>query len=140
MPYKDIEKRKEAQKRFRDKRRNDPIRSSLAKEYSRLWSRNSLKAFRNNLKKGAIRRNIYFGMQPEEFIDWWQEQEPRCYYCGRENEDKRTMQIDRKIGSEGYIINNIVLACFECNRLKSDLFTDTEWLEIVEKYNLKDRY
>lgn len=46
----------------------------------------------------------------------------------------RSMTIDRKDSSLPYMIGNMVMACWTCNRLKSDIFTFDEFREIAQKY------
>jgi len=78
------------------------------------------------------------------YIEWYNKQEQICYYCKRTlneiNQDtkeqsqnyKTRLSIDRKDSNKGYILNNIILACFRCNAIKSDYFTEQEMLKIGE--------
>ena len=42
--------------------------------------------------------------------------------------------IERKENNKGYTKNNIALACFHCNTIKSNFFTAAEMKEIAMKY------
>ena len=44
------------------------------------------------------------------------------------------MTIDRKDSNKGYSADNCVSCCFLCNKLKSNFFTEKEFIEIAEKY------
>jgi 5-methylcytosine-specific restriction endonuclease McrA len=84
----------------------------------------------------------------EDFIKWFNQQEQKCFYCGRTLEeiqnDKtqvrkiiRRFQVDRIDNNKGYEIGNIVLACSRCNSIKSDFFTKDEMLKICEIFAYK---
>lgn len=89
---------------------------------------------KSRIKKGEIISEI-------DFINWYNSQEQKCYYCERTLEEVKNdikekeinqnrMSIDRKDNDKGYILNNIVFACRRCNEIKSDYFTETEMLRL----------
>ena len=93
------------------------------------------------LKNNSLIRNISFTLIEKDFINWYNSQEQKCYYCGRTLEeirkDKRELgikylrlSIDRKNNKEGYTANNIALCCMRCNKIKSNYFTEQEMLKI----------
>lgn len=43
---------------------------------------------------------------------------------------KNRLTIDRKNNNGNYCIDNIVLACYRCNTIKGDFFTEQEMLKI----------
>lgn len=91
------------------------------------------------LLSNAAKRNVSVVMSKETFSAWLAKQELSCHYCSltlKESLDTRNFRltIDRKNNSVGYVIENIVLACFACNTGKGSLFTYSEWLEIAQKY------
>lgn len=66
---------------------------------------------------------------------------PSCHYCnvpliyeeysrywGQTN--SRAHQLDRKNNDLGYLKENLVPCCWECNRLKSDRFTYEEFIQL----------
>jgi 5-methylcytosine-specific restriction endonuclease McrA len=80
----------------------------------------------------------------EEFARWFALQERRCHYCGIEEErlphlnlmtqmGMRLLRlgVDRLDGDKPYQLGNIVLACYPCNSVKSDRFTDREMEKII---------
>jgi len=90
------------------------------------------------LVDSAKQRNIKFSITKEDFINWYNNQEKRCYYCKRILESikqdslghNNRLTIDRKDNNRGYELDNIVLACFRCNSTKSNYFTEQEMLTI----------
>ncbi len=95
----------------------------------------------------------------EQFLEVINSKE--CHYCktpmhwfphtkakGHEIPGARAYQIDRKYNEIGYLKENCVPCCWTCNRLKSDVFTYEEFLEIgllIQKFrknrkelNMKD--
>lgn len=76
----------------------------------------------------------------EEFIDIIKDS--TCHYCNKEliynkytrDENSkyvsRAYQLDRKNNNLGYIKENLVPCCWECNRLKSNIYTYEDFLEI----------
>lgn len=118
------------------------------KEKSRNYKRNNKqKTLEHYISPGGIyhtfkfcskKRNIIFSIKKEDFIIWYQNQPKICYYCGRTLKEikqdtmghNNRLSIDRKDNNKTYTINNIVLACFRCNTIKSDYFTEKEMLEI----------
>jgi len=92
-----------------------------------------------SLKFGAKQRNIAFLISKLDFINWYNSQIKKCYYCKRDwnqieydiyNLQKSRLSIDRKDNNKGYIIDNIVLCCMRCNLIKSNYFTEVEMLKI----------
>ena len=53
-----------------------------------------------------------------------------CYYCDRKL-NKSGVGLDRKDNSLGYLSNNVVPCCKECNRIKGDSLTCEEMLEVA---------
>lgn len=76
-----------------------------------------------------------------------------CHYCNRElifnkytrNENleyvSRAYQLDRKNNLEGYTVENVVPCCWNCNRMKSNIYTYEEFIKFIpilkELHNLK---
>jgi len=57
----------------------------------------------------------------------------QCHYCD-EQLTWVTCQPDRKDCHIGYIDDNITLACDRCNRVKTDILTEEQMIEIAHKY------
>lgn len=95
----------------------------------------SPKAIYRALRKSSKARNIKLLINEKEFINWYDKQIKLCHYCGRTLEEIKNdshyhrtnkLTIDRKNNNIGYILDNIVLACWICNNIKSNLFTQKE--------------
>jgi len=95
-------------------------------------------------------RNLNFDLSFEEFLKFTNIK--NCYYCNdtiifnKHSKDKgkslsRAYQLDRKDNNKGYIFDNLVVCCWECNRLKSNKFTFEEFnlLSPILKQILKNR-
>lgn len=75
-------------------------------------------------------------------MTWFRSQKQACVYCDildfrLDNDNRRPLRgftIDRKDSNLPYTIQNICLACWSCNRLKSDIFTFDEWREVAQKF------
>jgi len=94
-----------------------------------------------NLKVAARKRNLGISITKSDFVEWWNKQEQRCFYCKRHFDDirldtdrlnkrLRRLTVDRINNKLGYAINNIVLSCYRCNSIKSDYFDKDEMLKI----------
>jgi len=107
--------------------------------------RNSIKGIYVIIKDNSAKiRNIPFHISLNAFEKWYKNQPQICYYCKRTLEEikrdkhhKKTdrLTIDRKNNDRGYYINNIVLACWICNNVKSRIFSESEMLKIGKVLN-----
>ena len=89
-----------------------------------------------NLQYNARKEGHTLGLTEEGFLTWYGASKQRsCSYCGiseasftslkRKNPhgfDIQCLGVDRCDSSGGYTTDNIRLACFICNRVKSDIF------------------
>ena len=104
--------------------------SQLGKPYMFIF--NELKNHRN--------RKVPFKLKYEELLDII-EHNNKCHYCetplvynkhsrywGKNN--TRAHQLDRKDNDKGYLVDNVVPCCWECNRLKSNRFTYEEFMKL----------
>ena len=92
----------------------------------------------HNLKIRCKRKNLGIKISSKDFIEWFFIQEDACEYCERKL-NRFLLQIDRKIAGVEYSIDNIVLACSTCNRVKNNIFTYKEFKEIAKTYSLNKR-
>jgi len=109
------------------------------KIYKKIYSK-TLSGIFTKIKHNAKKRNIIINFSKEDFIKWYDTQCQKCYYCNRTlkqtkkdkifNNNSYRLSIDRKNNNEGYKLNNLVLACFNCNRIKSNVFTEQQMLKI----------
>ncbi len=139
-------------KKAQFKKMKPPNKSPINPDGTPKWSR-----VRNNLMKKSKKLGIIFDLQPIDFNRWVENQKDECFYCRLSlKESKKIMlyyfkkqsgpitksprfQIDRKEPKKGYTIENICFACGNCNKHKSDFFSDYEFKEISKKY-LKPKF
>lgn len=93
--------------------------------------------------KQRARRKSIFCATRKQFIEWYIHISKICEYCQMPEyylsthiiyNRKKRLEIDRKDNSQGYTIENIVLACPYCNLIKSNILTFEEMKEIGQKY------
>jgi hypothetical protein len=91
----------------------------------------------NELKNHGNKK-VEFNLTFEEFLEIIKED--KCHYCSSGiifNKHSKFMskglsrayQLDRKDNYKGYTKDNLVVACWDCNRLKSDRFTYEEFMK-----------
>ena len=94
------------------------------------------------LKGEAKKRGLSCDISEEDFIIWYDGKSNTCAYCNIPLDILRKLgktyslysnrfSIDRMDNSKGYGLDNIVLACFRCNYVKSDLFSYDEMKDII---------
>jgi len=132
------EELKETAKKYRSKSEV----KQYQKEYLIKYKQKPKEIYRG-IYHSAKKRNIIINFSKEEFINWYNNQDKKCYYCKRDIKEiikvekkhkfyKRfkRLTIDRKDNRKGYVLNNIVLACRRCNSIKGDYFTEQQMLKI----------
>lgn len=98
-------------------------------------ARNVYAGYRNK----AISRGYVFDLSFEHFMTIAQQP---CHYCGETNKHTRKLQshvndfiyngIDRKDNSRGYIIDNVLPCCGDCNTAKMSLGYN-EFLDLIAR-------
>jgi len=74
----------------------------------------------NEYLRSAMKKNLQFNLDADQFEVLVNS---HCHYCD-EYDETRVVGIDRVNSERGYIIDNVVPCCFNCNRMKSDLARD----------------
>lgn len=126
--------------RIRRQKNPDAVRA-YHREYRRKWS----KGARGIYAQLKVNSKYPVEFTSDEFVDWFNRQEQRCYYCrrtflwSRDQQYMRARTVDRKDPRFPYTLDNIVLACRRCNQAKSNIFTEQQMLEIAKKYWHADR-
>jgi len=97
-------------------------------------------------KYNAKQSGIPFSISKEDFIKWYLETKQECVYCGLKqseiikykkllpNTNAFYLSLDRIDNSQGYLLNNICLACTRCNLIKNNFFSSEEMKQIGKKY------
>lgn len=89
------------------------------------------------LKSNSKTRKREFTLDYVLFDSWYTSQSKVCTYCGLVEGSNR-LEIDRKDNSIGYTIENIVLACRDCNDVKGRVLSFEE-MKIVGEIVMKKR-
>lgn len=85
------------------------------------------------IKYSARKRGLEFNLRVEDLKEI--KNADTCYYCSCVTD---TITLDRKDNARGYVPDNVVPACYACNKLKSNIFNEAEMLIVgkaVKMYN-----
>ena len=90
-----------------------------------------------------------FNMERQEFIEWYNAHPRTCIYCEIPEKDLGLIKdghnntpfltVDCKDNESGYNLENIVLCCYRCNSLKSNVFTFEE-MKIIGRVFIKPKW
>jgi len=119
------------------------VHDKWCKKYMKLNQRKyhaSTKGIYNILKRTAKERKLKL-LSRDDFIKWYNATEKICQYCKRtleeiqhdkiENSNNiRRLSIDRKDNNKGYVLSNLGLACYRCNHVKGNYFSESQMLKI----------
>jgi hypothetical protein len=137
---------------YRYQWRRNPKERKRVREYMRKHNLSPKRIF-EILQYNAKKRNISVNFNEIEFTAWWNKSPNNCYYCKREihsaneffGKNMGRLSVDRIDNQKGYEIDNIVKACWLCNRIKADIFTQDEMMEIgkvigtLSRFNKKEQ-
>ena len=90
------------------------------------------------IKNNSRVKKREFLLTKPEFIEWYTKKEKICYYCGLK-ERKIRLQIERKDNTKFYSLDNMELACKECNSVKGSILSEKEML-IIGDLIMKKRW
>jgi len=66
-----------------------------------------------------------------------------CHYCGISLEDTGregdSLTIEKLVPHLGYVPENMVVACWRCNKVKGDVFNEQEMKKIVKEFDFIHR-
>lgn len=107
----------------------------------------SLRAVMYNYKARAKRQKIKWSLTKEQFIELTQK---NCYYCNTKPNNRYNSHnkafgdyiyngIDRIDNNKGYVTENVISCCKQCNRAKSNLTLQEfkDWIKKVFKNEKK---
>jgi hypothetical protein len=103
--------------RFREKRRNDPERRAIQRQYEiRYYRANPARARIKSYQSIDRKRGVPSLTMAEgtSLLD-----NAACHYCG--TSDRQLLGLDRKDNSLGHAPINVVPCCMECNFILSDI-------------------
>jgi hypothetical protein len=103
-----------------------------------LWTSTKSCSYKS-YKKRAEQKGLCFELTLEEFNEFI---EQVCFYCEKGNDASHKNGIDRKENKIGYVKDNCVTCCGECNQMKANM-TDIEFIQCTKRvaacnYNLDD--
>jgi hypothetical protein len=85
----------------------------------------------------AIKKDLEFLLTLQDYEQFISQ---KCYYCEKKNTQIHTNGIDRKNNTIGYILENCISCCGECNYMKSNL-SDIEFIkqcQNISEYEIPD--
>lgn len=103
------------------------------------------KGIYNVMKTNCYNKKRKFSLKKEDFLIWYNNQKKICTYCKVDEKNlpesfrkisvSRTgtinrLTIDRKNNNLGYLINNLTLACAQCNKIKGEFLSYEEMLQV----------
>lgn len=87
----------------------------LQRSYDRYWK----------VKDRAKKKSVPFTLTVEDFHQLYKTK--ICVYCDQSTD---VISMDRLVPSVGYVLDNIVMACLQCNGIKNNYFTFDEMKKI----------
>lgn len=99
------------------------------------------------IKYSARKRGLEAPLTNTEYREWFKSQKQVCGYCSSDlttinnylkkigiQKSFRRLSVDRKNSDKGYVLDNIILACYLCNISKQAIFSHSDFVEIAQKY------
>ncbi len=93
--------------------------------------RGTLKGRFSTARGEAKRRKIEFSLSFQDYVSIWTRFEGKCAYHGDKIQHNGVC-LDRLDSSSGYMLDNCVLCCVWCNRLKGEYLTPEETKLVVQ--------
>lgn len=120
---------------YRVWRRDNNLDPKQSKDYIDSWGR-SFSGRWSQLKRAARDKGLGFDISRNDYEKLLQD---CCHYCnGPLNPTGHSL--DRKDSSKGYLLDNVVTCCYDCNRIKSCILTYDEMvymMKCLEKFRRK---
>jgi HNH endonuclease len=104
------------------------------------WNvKNPGKSAYSHCNQSSCRIGIPFTLTKDEFILWYTQAPKVCEYCDIEETIslkifQERLHIERMNSDLGYTLENITLACFPCNTVKSKFLSYKEMKDVGQKY------
>lgn len=91
---------------------------------------------------GVSYRAVKIGVElapKAEFIGWFDSQKKECVYCGIGNDGAvilfgKSLTVDRKDNSGGYVPENLCMACIRCNVVKNAYLTHDQMMKVADMF------
>ena len=112
---------------------------------AKAWRSTPIGIYTNIKGRENHRKRKPFLISKEEFVVWYEGEPKICAYCDIPEHLAPLMRkyfgahgiqlsVDCKDNDQGYVLDNLVLACDRCNFIKSNIFTHEEMRIIGQKY------
>ena len=85
-------------------------------------------------KRGAIKRGLEFNLTKQQFAALVSKP---CVYGALLGSASVKVGLDRKDNGKGYVVSNCVPCCDRHNRVKTDVFTYAQMLDICARYQVQ---
>jgi|SRR6185436_11640351 len=110
----------EANKRYRNRIKSDPIKNAANKKYHKQYSLKHAEVTRfKSLKSFDKKRGFITDISLDSYRDMISKS---CYYCGKDN----CGGLDRMNNDRGHVWGNIVPCCEKCNNILGDIPFDAK--------------
>jgi hypothetical protein len=141
---KHLDKFRKYTKRYMDKNGGKPFQTQRMREWRA--RNNSIRGYYCHLKATAKYKGREVSFSFEEFENWNNQQENKCFYCDIPQsiskklgnpwsfKVQKRLSLDRLDSSKGYSLDNICLCCRVCNEVKNNILSKKEMKEIGQKY------
>lgn len=80
-------------------------------------------------KRDCVERDLQCGLTFEQFVLISHQD---CFYCGESYLDTTGSRLDRMDNDQGYLPDNVVACCFQCNGAKGNRFSAEEMKMAME--------
>jgi len=115
------------------------------RKHAREWNDTPSGVFSRARGRNNYYQNKPFTITKEDFIQWYVSQPRECTYCGIKeheltlvkdcyNNKNKRLSVDCKNNKLGYVKGNLVLACYRCNSIKSNILTFDEMMYIGQNF------
>ncbi len=88
-----------------------------------VW-KNSKSVSYKSYESRAIKKKLEFALTKDQFLELINND---CYYCKRKTNENNINGVDRKDNKFGYIFENCISCCSECNQMKN-ILSDIEFI------------
>jgi len=97
------------------------------------------KGIYNIIKCNSKKKNREFTLKQDEFIRWYETHDKVCHYCGIPQNNNIRLEIERMDNNDGYKLDNMTLACSDCNGVKGSILSHDEMM-VVGNVIMRERW
>ena len=144
---KDVKEKRSAARKLWSKNNRDKINESKRKNRKKLRKKDFVHFIGEGIKYSARKRGLEAPLTNTEYREWFKSQKQVCGYCFSDVDTInnylkkidikvafKRLAVDRKNSHKGYVLDNMILACYLCNTSKQAIFSHNDFVEIAQKY------